>query len=220
MAGFMDYELDFAKCKKVQVKIRDAVFGFVREVENKLIDKQTIPDLIHHICLLYYFESDEWDFETIGDALTLCDNLLTIKHGQAKSGHGALLKNIVNHGKHHWKFQINNITSTGFNGIIGVFALYPETERDVSGVINYSLSHAICVETGQYFTFFGNMPTDYAAPCKEGNIVEMICDMNDGVLKYIVNDIDYGIAATLDSNIEYRAGIYMYLSNDSVTLLK
>eukprot|EP00483_Globobulimina_turgida_P007363 UN07377 len=102
-----------------------------------------------------------------------------------------------------------------------MFALYPQKERPALGVIDYASSHAICVETGQYVTFFGHMPTDYAIGCKSGNdIVEMLCDMNEGTLRYIVNGMDYGtVASTLDSNIEYKAGVYMYLPNDSVTLL-
>eukprot|EP01084_Bolivina_argentea_P297602 512740_1 len=210
--------MDFRKCKKIVVETKDTVFGFVRESEH-ILQQQHVPDRIRHICLLYYFENDdEWDPHKIGRAYG--DPHKTLTHGTDRSGHHAFLRNIVNHGKHRWKFRINQLGLTGFNGIVGVFAVYPTEQQSSFGIIDHKASHAICAETGQYVTFFGNRPIDYAVACKSDAILEMICDISECTLRYKINGTDYGTMCALDPTKEYKAGVYMYLPNDSITLLK
>lgn len=211
----MDIELDFRKCNKIDSKTKDSVFGFVRKMEDIL----NIPGLIPIICLLFFFENDdEWDIEQTGKSLKILDDKKTISQGKIGQT-AAFLTNILYHGIHKWKFRVNCLNETGSNGILGLFALHPKAIQSTKGRYNLSESVGMSLETGKYNKLM-MLSEDYAIGCKSGDIVEMIADLEQGILKYIINDIDYGKMCDINQNEqEYVAAVCLYSLNDSLTLL-
>lgn len=212
-----EYNLDLRKCKKIDIKTTDCVYGFVREMEEELRPRY-IPGLVASACLLYYFENDdEWNLNPSFDTMNNNDNNTIIRNA-SRSGYGAFLSNIVKHGVHKWRFRINNLGSTGFNGNLGLVALHSKQDRTNKGKYDLSCSHGMCLENGRYFTLIRNQ-TPYAVSCKAGDIVKMTADLETGILKYEINDTDYGTMCTIDCNKEYIACAFLYSPHDSLTLL-
>ena len=58
----------------------------------------------------------------------------------------------------------------------------------------------------------------YGKYLKENDIVTMCVDMDKLELKFIINDIDYGVAATIKEG-EHRAVIMIYNKDDCVELI-
>ena len=56
---------------------------------------------------------------------------------------------------------------------------------------------------------FGSYGSDYGAICADGDIIEMILDMNKMTLSYKVNDKEYGVAFHNIDNTKYKAGLTM-----------
>ena len=213
----MENELDFRKCKKIDLVTKDSVFGFVRNMENKLC-QNNVPELIPIMCLLYFFENDdEWNIKQMGKSLKILNDDKTIS--QSKIGQTtAFLTNIVNHGIHHWKFRLNHLNQTGFNGMLGLFALNSNDLQTSKGRYNLEKSHGMSLETGQYNKLIG-MSQDYAIQCKSRDIIQMTADLEQGILKYIINDVDFGKMCDIDPNQNYVAAVCLYSANDSLTLL-
>ena len=210
-------ELDFRKCKRIDLNTKDSVFGFVREMENTLCQKN-IPELIPIMCLLYFFENDdEWDIKEMGKSLKVLDDNKTILRVAAGIG-VAFLSNIVGHGIHKWKFRLNHLNKTGFNGILGLFTLNSNNLRRTRGRYNLSDSNGMSLETGRYNKLMAPSQ-DYAIECKSGDIIEMIADIEQGLLKYIINDKDYGKMCDINCDEQYVAAVCFYSANDSLTLL-
>ena len=59
----------------------------------------------------------------------------------------------------------------------------------------------------------------YGVQSKNGDIIEMILDLDNYTLKYIVNGKDYGFAYDDIEKCKYRAALYMWYEGDTVTLL-
>lgn len=59
---------------------------------------------------------------------------------------------------------------------------------------------------------------EYGVNPKNGSIIEMILDLDNLTLSYIIDGKDYGKAFDIEKG-KYRLGLYMRVEGDSLTLM-
>ena len=61
---------------------------------------------------------------------------------------------------------------------------------------------------------------DYGERCKQGDIIEMTLDFENGSLRYAINDKSYDKAYDIDTLAEYRSFVTLSQTGDRVQLLR
>eukprot|EP00483_Globobulimina_turgida_P013447 UN13471 len=194
-----NYELDFRKCKKVPLEVRDTVFGFVRQFEKELAIKQTVPDLIHHLCLLYYYENDDkWDtnnLQTDRYAIAINQNVITKTGGNGR-WRTVFLSKIVDNGKYEWSFKIKKYA--GYNNVM--FGIW-NNSYDPKAIWNKRLSaignRAYAFYSSRSYAELRQHEQDeygpnYGISLVEGDIITMNIDLDALFLSFNINNKDYG----------------------------
>eukprot|EP01084_Bolivina_argentea_P214142 363595_1 len=102
------YKFHIGRFKEVDIHSEYLVFGYVRNVENKLSVRNIEYNICQICCIFYCIPTDKWDTSNMSHKFKLEDNLLRYRHiidvGKYQS---ALLSNIVWYGKHHWRFRLS-----------------------------------------------------------------------------------------------------------------
>ena len=62
--------------KKIPLKIRSAVFGYMRQTEKQLY-LSTVPIMVYYLCLGYYFHGEY--FEKAGNDLQISDDKMCVE---------------------------------------------------------------------------------------------------------------------------------------------
>ena len=65
----------------------------------------------------------------------------------------------------------------------------------------------------------GNCGSKYGVRCKNGDIIEMILNLNTLCLSYKINEKNYGTAFKNIENTSYRAAITFFVNGEKVTLI-
>ena len=91
----------------VDMKSKCVVFGYTRSI-SKLFGLN-IPTPIISICLLYYFEGDDWDQELVGWAMKVDENRCCIKEDHNGDCSTSYLKKKFDSGFHLWTFKVVNV---------------------------------------------------------------------------------------------------------------
>ena len=196
------------------------VDGYLKDCQKLFKSKSiyyTIPQLIYNIILMYIV-SFKWDTLNKGWNIAITDNGKSIEQIISKSTKsntsdnnksneehfGSLFsQNIMSRNVYHWRFKIKEITNieTTF-GIIGVKdemicddKFYGEKTKTAYGmIINYGR--------------LTDTKSKYGTKCKANDIVEMVVDMKEYELKFIINNVDYGVAFRLKRG-KYKLAITM-----------
>ena len=111
----------FEDVKFIRQHYKDIVFGFIRKCQSLLPTDNiyyTIPSLVSHWCLLYFYIKEHFDPDCCGSNIVLSENntIATIQHQNESV---VMLRNIVESGVHRWKFQL--IVYHGYMTVIGIF---------------------------------------------------------------------------------------------------
>ena len=208
-SAIMAFNLESAK--KADQKSNHLIFGFVREAQQ-LLPVETyynIPELISHICLVYYFLMDFFDPNLMHPSIEYADkdNKHCVIKKVMKWG-SAYLSNVVSSGKHHWKFKIEGKGAPE----IGIAA-----DEDAQIV----LDNMWFTQGGKgysYITSHANLTDDngdqdygtaYGRECKAGDVIDMFVDFEANTIRYHVNGKDYGIAFKNIKPGKYRAATAM-----------
>ena len=140
----------------------------------------------------------------------------------------AFLTKVISAGIHRWTFRIINISDEMNFGIYKVISRTPAT-LDLSDRFFSAANNGYAYEAKNSMdktASDGNLMKpesmshhvwkSYGANCKDGDIVEMILNLEEYTLSFKVNDIDYGVAFEDIEKTKYRAAIFMYVygSND------
>ena len=141
------------------------------------------------------------------------------------TANSAFLKNTISEGIFHWKFKIKKITSSYMD--IGIWKINSGEQKLAINTFftrDKNSGYAFCVGFGTLVN-----PDDpnlnpgdlqkYGKICQNGDIVEMILNLDDLTLKYIINDTDYGVAYNIEKT-SYKAAIYMYGRGSCIQLLQ
>ena len=212
------------------------VFGYVRSIQSLLSTKMyhIIPKGIITICLVYYGGYDEWDKTTMKHNYLLKNRTITRQEEGLESCYG---QKILESGEFSWKFRIEhqykdpeeNGGEEGGYICIGIWPLpnddnnsVPPTDRffgklnnvDKSDGYGYSCTDATIVDWDGY-----TGEKKYGVITKTGDEIEMILNLDKLTLKYIVNGKDQGIAYHKIKKAKYRAAVYMWFADDSITML-
>ena len=210
------------------MKRQDTVSGYIHGLETKY--KYEIPKEIIFVCILFYGnEVDEWDPKLVGQCTKLIGRTLIIddevKHFVTGSTFG---KKIVKSGIFSWKFKVESIRDTfaGFNPMIGIWKVKNKVDKPPLGKFftadaNYNEAYAFdpgeakLANPNGYFDSLDKYK--YGKKCKKGTIIEMVLNLDELTLGYIIDGVDYGKAVDVVQG-EYRAAVFI-CPGDSMTML-
>ena len=201
------------------------VYGFIRESQHILCDGSfyNIPELISLICLAYFNDSDEWDTNCKSYGIEFIEDNCIKKIGRGNST--ALLTKKISSGHHKWRFRMIKQMHAEENYIDFVIGIWNMNISKPQFIVN------------SYFPYLGGLafistkacvtiPDEteeselkYAVKCKPGDIIEMDLNMDDTLLSFKVNDIEYGAAFQVVPDVTYRAAVYLYCDGDIIKLL-
>ena len=193
--------------------------GYIHEHES--LNQQNIPNGIIFICILFYGNGiDKWDEKYISKTITLKENTVTLSTRPPSSAYG---KRIIESGTFSWKFRIapNTLEWQIMIGIWKVKDEEPEIDTFFTkeGNKGYAFDPIAAALTNDH-GYLGNY-SEYAERIENHEIaciVEMILDLDNLTLSYIVNDKDYGKAFDVEK-CGYRAAVYMVNKGNSISLI-
>ena len=181
------------------------LFGFIRELESSLLYQ--IPLIIIQLILCYHDSSDKWDTECIADNSQIIDKSLIRCNSRCL---GAVsLSRIISSNKYKWKFHIINIDQI-YLFDIGVYSINDIPSPDPKIVWrNKYITNAIELIYGSQIRRIKKMGVLFTPKCSNGDIIEMILDLNELTLNYSINGKTYKIAHGVPKESEYKAYICM-----------
>ena len=211
--------------KTIDQKEKDFIFGYIRKVQRIFPDDNvyyTIPTLVIHWILLYYFVREQFDEDNKSRHYSISEDKMTTT--REKLGGGAVyLTNIAKNGVHEWTFKLRKCNTLNYYFVIGVWKnQHPvKTNYNLYGreVMKYSYGWVINYnrktgdEEGTYWIRYG------LDKCKTDDIVVMILDLNEKTLSYKVNEVSYGVAFENIEDTEYKAVISTNWTEDSIELI-
>ena len=225
----MASELDLSRLKHINEVQKHAVFGFVRECQLVLpIDDNvfyTIPDIVYHLCLLYYAVSDEWDSEFHGPGYRIQGDLLIKTSAGYQSAF--LQRKVSAKGIYRWGFKVEQFTNKyqGWDWIIGVWKTNKKRSEMDATSSYFTPQHgdkdgygwlASCQKLGDPDAggcYLKSVET-YGEVVNTGDVIEMVLDLNQRQIHWAVNGVHFPIAFSDIEQCEYRAAV-MLASDDS-----
>ncbi len=212
--------------KNVDPHIKDCVFGYVKDAQQLLPDDNvyyTIPTLIVHWILLYYFIKEQFDEECCNSNYELSSNNTIVT--KIKSCYKtAYLTQIVSAGVHKWTFKMIR-QPTPLTTVIGVwktkYLADPNIDVDEANGKYYGYSSTHGRTTIGDYNLNDIVSLKYGVrKCKEGDVIEMILDLNKLQLKYIASGEDFGVAFNDIENTSYRVAVCVHQQGDIFQFLK
>mmetsp|Transcript_527 Transcript_527/g.742 ORF Transcript_527/g.742 Transcript_527/m.742 type:complete len:241 (+) Transcript_527:676-1398(+) len=214
--------------KDIDQETKHTVTGYIRDIEQQFpADRAyyTFPTLALHLCLLYFYHPEQFDPNRCHSDYKLSHRNTAVSKHHASNNGCVLLSKVVSKGRHCWKFQLTEMDSCSFTISIGV--VKANAVMDLSATIR---SHSFrskaygWVVSGSYlFKGDGDEIRDYTehdeSGCHEGDIIDMILDLDALQLRYYRNGTDLGVAYHSIEQTEYKAAVSMYNDEDVVTLL-
>ena len=195
------------------------VYGYIRtqEKENNL----EIPKSIILVMILFYGDdTDEWDPESMCKYVKVLDDKTITREieGFYGSSYG---KVIIESGVFKWRLKINECKKYGF--LLGIRRVDDEetklpidtwfTKGGYQCGYGFYSRAAILTDKDGYA-----LGKKYGVAPPNGSIIEMVLDLNNLTLSYIINGKDYRKAFDIEKG-RYRLGLTMRKVPDSVTLL-
>ena len=209
--------------KGIDIKMKYLVNGYVMQIQNLLPDDNvyyTIPTLIIHWILLYFYIPDAFDPDKCHKVFELSKDNTLITHKQGSTNKSAYLSRIVDHGVYCWKFKLHKVYVSGFTMCIGVWKSKYEINTNNKLHISLEGQHYTWVVTRNYLKPRNNHKTIYnERKLVEGDIIDMILDLNKLQLRYRVNGEDFGIAKDNIEQTAYQATVSFYYAGDSILLM-
>ena len=220
----------FEAIKSIDTNTKDTVNGYLREIQSLLSSDNiyyTIPTLVSYWCLLYFYvkECFDPDLHHISYETQFDDSMLIKK--QSNNSGSAYLKRIAKPGSgvHCWKFRFVRVDEDYYTFTLGIWKMnYPiDAEHAIRSDLYRNKAYGwMCVDESDQVNLTkgdGCLYKDYGeTTCKQGDIVEMVLDLDQFTLRYIRNGEDLGIAFENIEVTEYVAAISMYRKGDAVEL--
>ena len=213
--------------KRIDQESKDLIFGYIRNVQELFPADNvyyTIPNLVIHWILLYFYFEDKFDDKLCTQSYDLSDDksivTLNSEHGNRGKGPAFLSRIVKSKQRHCWRFRINHLNSSTLWMTIGVWKCNHDFDlkyRLDSGYVKgkfygWIVNYQVAIDGGRHK--YGKRR------CKTGDIVDMILDLEKLELRYMVNDEDFGIAFENIEDTEYKAAISMNKSPDEIELIK
>ena len=211
-------------------RLRDLLNGYVRWIEQALNGSIRIADDIKYLCLLFLNETDSWNEHNINPLIKIDANK-AILNKQGFANVSVYLSNIVKHGKHVWRLKyITSDTQQKANGSIGIHKIkYPQDiDEHFANISNVDIRshrkpgiHYKAASTGYSLNTFGQLSNpiypgalgrNFYVGILPNDIVDMIVDLNQLTLSFIINGNDRGDESIAFGHIDecgYRAAVGM-----------
>ena len=211
------------KVRTIDQRFKDCVFGYTRQVQKQLPSDDnvyfTIPTLVIHWILLYFYETDKFDSNCIGDGYELSEDDKVLKKVEWNSSSVYLLK-IIEYGVHKWTFKLREVNEFGTSMTIAIWKTKHEPILDQC-LYNPPKGTAYgWMITGGYLICGDSDDTSkYGKLVHNDDIIEMILDLNDQTLRYFCNQQDFGIAYQNIELTSYRAALSIFSKHDCIELV-
>ena len=214
-------ELDLGKAQYIMPSTKLTVYGYIREIEKSLLI--TIPSGLIVLFVLFYGDQiDQWNTEFVGKYLKLKDDNLTVTNTCNIKEGNAFGTIICEKGCYKWKFKINHVDARYPAICIGIWRMQKDktpptdeyfTKGKEQGYAYYLKGYKTTIERG-------DCGDKYGIKCKNGDIIQMILDLDKLALSFKVNGVDYGVAFNNIKQAKYKAAIWLYHEHDSVTIFQ
>eukprot|EP01084_Bolivina_argentea_P204012 348354_1 len=195
---------NFDVITEVDQKTKDIVLGFIKKSNQLLVNNSNfiIPEIIHFVCLLYYYQSEY--FTQHGDAINIghtndiakfSDN--TIYESSSNTVYGkVIIDKATKYNKYIWKFKI---TDPSERVIIGFGIDSSDKEFSDTAFYSHNSNPYYAYYTGDgdgaRFSDVQHVYGDYGKEyIKHNDEIKMELTIGNTSLRYYVNDEDLGVA--------------------------
>ena len=208
---------------KIRQERQATILGYIRAYEK--VNNTIIPKGIVLMVILFYGnDTDKWDPQCISNGMILSnlDRTITKTSGSFESSYCA---KIIESGIFKWKFKIEHRYGPIIVGI------WKDKDDSSSPPLNTLFTkknfgcggYGFCSWTGAFLieedSKGGIMGKTYGVILNKGAIIEMILDLEQLTLSYIIDGKDYGKAFDVEK-CKYRAAVCMYNKENAITLLQ
>ena len=110
--------------KDIDEQTKNCIFGYVREIQETMPNDDTyytIPSLVIHWILLYYYLHERFDSNNCGKKLSITGPRSRTIVSKTDNYDIALLSNPASSGVHRWKFKTIKVHPSHFTFVIGVW---------------------------------------------------------------------------------------------------
>lgn len=223
--------VDLSKIKHMSKRCKYAVFGYVRNVQKSLppTNYYNIPEGIIYVCLLFFGNIYEIDSELTSDNLKYDDNCIECT---SKGYNYLFFKEIMISGQYEFRFKMKSVNTAKSNHDFFIGIKEENETKTKVGKFREATTPSFCYvgtymhsktqwkDRGQAVVFknSGTHKNKYGKYLQDNDMITMIVDMDQKELKYVVNDIEYEVAAKFKDG-SYRAVIMLYDVGDAIEML-
>ena len=204
----MSTELSFERLEYAQKGIIYSVYGYAHGIHLS----KTVPNVIIDIILCFYYLNDEWDKNKVGLQFPTdtCVQLGPVNSYQCGA---AFLSKTISQGIASWTFRIVKMCNEVNIGVAKTS--FAHHHRGSSRFFNNNNDSYVwrASKKGMLMDPARRGPHDlrqYGKTCVDGDIVDMILNMEERTLSFKINDTDYGVAFSDIEKTEYKAAVFMY----------
>ena len=200
--------------QQIPQRNKDLTFGYVKECEKR--NKSIIPSMIKYLCLIYFNQNkDEFDIKYTHSEIKINGKSIEFDGESAEryEKYNSYLQNIVSNGTQIWRFRCDRAYFVDRIGIRNVdtdklrLKGYFEAALDEKTVVGYGLQLSKQLTNAQYADESG---PEYGQICNDGDVIEMHLDFENLILRFRINECDYGKALIDIKPGKYRAVIGFY----------
>eukprot|EP01083_Nonionella_stella_P176085 615170_1 len=214
--------LDLKKYSTIKQKTKDLVNGYIRLSHS---NTDIIPQCVHQICCIFFYTSfDEWNQNLISKSTYFTAdpaNESVLHHSGSNGLKSAFLTNIVDEGKHCWRFVIKKYSS--FNLMFGIWNLESDPEPKINAYMGSKGNTAYVFDFGyaELNKHDGSSvwtgANSYGTRCTEGSIIDIRLDFDALTLSYTINKVDFGVAFNIKQG-KYVFGVTSYSKDNCIVL--
>ena len=210
----MSFDLQQLK-QDVDKRTTHLIFGFVHEAQSLFptdLSYFNINDLISFIILSFYYVRDKWDQQLTNLKYFKIDNDCLSIYAKGNHMTNAYLKRVVTEGIHTFRLKIEKEAKDNEKWLDFVIGVVDQSFKLKQEPVNYQKAYFVGSKA------LSPQRKPYGKMLKQGDIIEMIINMDNLTLKFIINGTDYGKISDLKPG-KYRAAIYMYQVGNTLKIV-
>ena len=199
------------RLKKIRMKRKYTVYGFIREIEKDL----EIPSGIIDLFIIFYGNgSDQWDSKLIPKNIVKLDKENQTVSQISGASSNVYMKRIVESGHHEWKMRLKYNKNVGGSMMIGLWRIQKNKTPpicDTYYTYGTEQGYGFHCSSGELINpqhGFG-VTKEYGIKVTD-SIIDMIVDFHDLSLSFKIDGIDYGKAFDITQD-KYRVAVYLNL---------
>ena len=214
-----------SKLKQIPQRNKDLAFGYLRENEEKT--QSNYPQLIKYLVLVYSNAEDHFDPNMTHKLLKIEGNRVIHKRHDGWGHRLSFLRNVVSEGINVWKFRFNSNYHEAFSQV-GIWKTKSDKPSFATSIYIDNTNQDDISCTGYIITLHGRQSDPqnvvrykqewFRPAVKDGDIIEMILDLNKLVLIFKINNVEKVKFEDIE-NTSYRAALATYREGEKFTLI-